>query len=192
MTDKRNTKPRMIVLAVTFCIGVPATYLLFNNDLRQIHWLYSLIIITALSADIVFVRTLILIFKSFKIGKKLADGIKKMLSFIGRKIISAAEKAIGGRLSKGKRFIGGKSERSFVFESRNGRFDKIRKKMPKLPKNATERQRVRYEYISYVYKKEKSIPPYLTPSEVGSRLDPDGSDAPIFENYNGARYDKEQ
>ena len=62
--------------------------------------------------------------------------------------------------------------------------------MPKLSKNANEKEKIRYEYASYVFKKDKDISPALTPNEVEKHLDAAGEDHMIFERYNDARYDR--
>jgi hypothetical protein len=85
----------------------------------------------------------------------------------------------------------GKSERTFVFETHTSGTGQTKRRLPRLTKNASEREKIRYEYICYVFKKDKNISSTLTPNEVGHYLDETGEDHAIFENYNEARYTDE-
>lgn len=102
----------------------------------------------------------------------------------------AAEKFAGNR--SGKVFLDGKEERSFAIETRERKHTKRKKKLPKLGENASEREKARYAYTVFVFRKDKDIPSALTPSEVAVRLDSGGGNEMIFKNYNFARYSEEK
>ena len=190
MSRKAKISPRAqwILLAVCFCAGVPLTYWLSDPHLRKIGWLYALIAVFAIASDVMFFRILFMIMKRKKVVSRIFGGVGRVLRAIGGRISRAAQKTFGRMFTKNKTFIGGVRERRFVMETREKQEKSHRRKMPHLSKNATERERIRYEYISYVFKKDKDVPSHLTPSEVGKRLDPSGEDKHIFDNYNGARY----
>ena len=77
-------------------------------------------------------------------------------------------------------------------ETRERKHRGNRKKLPKLAKDASEREKARHAYTVFVFKKEKDIPSVLTPSEVAVRLDEKGENRDIFINYNFARYSEEE
>ena len=183
-----SQRAQLILLAVSFCIGVPTTYWLTDGELRKIHWLYALIVLIAVISDAAFVRLLLSLLHRKKVFSKAIGAIGRVLKAVGRRVSRVAEKTFGSLFSKNKTFIGGKRERAFVIESHEKQEKTRRRKMPRLPKNATEREKIRYEYVSYVFGKDRDIPSSLTPNEVGARLDPKGEDAELFKLYNGARY----
>ena len=77
-------------------------------------------------------------------------------------------------------------------ETRSAKNQKNKKKMPKLSKNPSKREKARYAYTEFVFKKDKNIAPDLTPSEVAVRLDEKRENEEIFINYNIARYSEEK
>jgi hypothetical protein len=116
-----------------------------------------------------------------------------------RKAFSALFRRIGriagrftGNTRNGKIFVEGKEERSFAVETRDRKNVRQRKKLPRLSKDASEREKARHAYTVFVFKREKDVPSVLTPSEVAVRLDEKGENRDIFTNYNYARYSEEK
>jgi len=186
--SKLSMRARYVILAVSFCAGVPLSYLLFDAELRKINWLYALVAVAAVAFDVVFFKMLISIMRHKKVMSKLFGKVGRALKILGKKIGAVASKTIGSLFSKNKTFISGTMERRFVIETRESAEKRRHKKLPKLQKDATEREKIRYRYASYVFERERDIDATLTPSEVGDHLDPAGNDKEIFESYNGARY----
>ena len=77
-------------------------------------------------------------------------------------------------------------------ETRDRKNVRQRKKLPRLSKDASEREKARHAYTVFVFKREKDVPSVLTPSEVAVRLDEKGENRDIFINYNFARYSEEE
>ena len=77
-------------------------------------------------------------------------------------------------------------------ETRERKHNRNRRKLPKLARDASDREKARHAYTVFVFNKEKDIPSVLTPSEVAVRIDEKGENADIFHNYNFARYSKEE
>lgn len=185
---KLPIKVHGILLAVYFCLGVPLSYYAISGTARSTAWLYAMNVIFAVTADVLFFRKLFYLMRRHKVVSKVSRALKKALGKLAGKIGAAADRIFGGIRSRGKSFIGGKRERRFIFTDGDGTVKHRRRKMPRLPKNATEREKKRYAYVAYVFKKDKDIPSHLTPNEVGARLDPTGGDRGVFDDYNGARY----
>ena len=193
---KRNLKKFLrsswfekILLAVYLILGAYFTSLAMDDELWRKYMLHIFITILAIVFDVLFFR---LAHKSLKrkVLPVLKQGIRKAFSSVFRRIGKLTRK-ISSKNRNGKIFVEGKDERSFAFERRNGKTEKNKKKMPKLSKNPSEREKARYAYTAFVFKKDKNISPVLTPNEVAVRLDGKGESSEVFINYNIARYSED-
>ena len=117
-------------------------------------------------------------------------GLGKIFAAAFRRIARIVER-VSDTIHKDKNLVEGRSERSFVFETHSADTGRSKRKLPRLGKNATERERIRHEYAVYVFRKDKNISCALTPNEVEARLDETGEDHMIFAKYNEARYEEE-
>ena len=194
---KRNLKAMLrapwfekILFAVYLLLGAYFTNLALDDKLWQRYTLHIMITALALFFDILFFRLTHRILKR-KVIPTIRQGIRKASSFVFRRIKNLARK-VSSQTRNGKIFVEGTEERHFVMEKRNVKNIGKKKKMPKLSKNPTARERARYEYTAFVFKKDKNIPSVLTPSEVAVFLDEKGENREIFENYNVARYSEEK
>lgn len=178
-----------ILLTIYLILGAYFTDLALNDELWRKYTLHICITIAAIVFDVLFFRLAHKILKR-KVLPAIRQGIRKAASSVFRRIAKLTGK-ISPKNSNGKIFVEGKEERSFSFEIRNAKTAKNKKKMPKLPKNPTERERARYAYTAFVFKKDKNISPVFTPSEVAVRLDEKGENSEIFTNYNFARYSED-
>ena len=178
-----------LLLAVYLLVGAYFTNLAFNRELWNQYTLHTVITVLAVFFDIQAIRSLRKILKR-KAIPMIKQGIAKAFSSVFRRITRITRKT-SFKERKGKVFIEGKEERTFAFERRSSKNSKSKKKMPKLSKNPSERERARYAYTEFVFKKDKDIPSVLTPSEVAVRLDEKGENKEIFINYNIARYSEE-
>ncbi|MBE6665398.1 MAG: hypothetical protein E7603_04120 [Ruminococcaceae bacterium] len=177
------------LLAVYLLLGAYFTNLAFDRELWHRYTLHIFITILAVFFDVLAFQLLRKILKR-KAIPMLKQGIAKAFSSVFRRIAK-----ITGRTSlkerDGKIFVEGSEERSFAIERRSAKNSKSKKKMPKLSKNPSEREKARYAYTEFVFKKDKNISSVLTPSEVAVRLDEKGENREIFINYNIARYSDE-
>ena len=179
-----------MLLAVYLLIGAYFTNLAFDRELWRQYTLHIAITVLAVFFDVLALRLIRKILKR-KAIPLLRQGISKVFSSVFRHISKITGKfSVGER--NGKIFINGKEERSFAMETRNPRTQKNKKKMPKLSKNPSEREKARYAYTEFVFRKDKNIPPDLTPNEVAVRLDEKRENEEIFMNYNIARYSEEK
>ena len=185
---KRTLTRQRIWLAVWFAVGFLLTYTLSFSQLQQYKLLFMLLFFAAAAADLVFLIALHRLLKRTWYPR-LAAQIKKMTSAIARKLGTLAKKLVGRDGTKV--FLDGKHERKFVFEVYGNKTQKTSRKMPKLAKNASEKEKIRHAYVAYVFRKNKNIPSVLTPNEVERELDATAEEHPIFENYNAARYAQE-
>ena len=189
---KIRSSPLMekILFAVCAVFGAYFTNLALDEKLLERPILHILILLCAAFFDICLLR---LIHKMLK--RKVLPAVKNT----ARKAFSALFRRIGkiarnftGNNRNGKIFVEGKEERSFAVETRDRKNVKQRKKLPRLSKDASEREKARHAYTVFVFKREKDIPSVLTPSEVAVRLDEKGENRDIFINYNFARYSEEE
>ncbi len=187
MKKKHGVLFRKLLLAFCFIFGGAATFYLSVDRLREKPLLYTGIAICAIVLDLLFFRTLFSLMREKEIPNVFA-GLGRLFSVVFRGVARIVER-VSDTVHRQKTLVEGKTERTFVFETREGGESRNRRKLPRLPKNAGERERIRHEYAVYVFKRDKNIPAHLTPSEVERRLDETGEDHMIFERYNGARYD---
>lgn len=178
-----------ILLAVYLVAGAYFTSLALDDELWRQYTLHIFITVLAIVFDILFIRLSHKVLKR-KVLPAIKAGIRKAASSVFRRI-SGLTKKISSKNKNGKIFVEGTEQRSFAFEIRNAKTAKNKKKMPKLPKNPTEREKARYAYTAFVFKKDKNISSVLTPSEVAVRLDEKGENSEIFINYNIARYSED-
>ena len=176
-------------LSVCLLAGAYFTNLAFDRELWKQYTLHIVITLIAAFFDISALRLLCKILKR-KAVPMLRQGLSKAFSSVFRRIARLTRK-FSSAGQNGKIFVEGKEERSFAIEIRNAKTVKSKKKMPKLSKNPTEREKARYAYTAFVFKKDKNISPVLTPSEVAVRLDENGENGEIFSNYNFARYSED-
>ena len=194
---KRNLKAMLrapwfekILFAAYLLLGAYFTNLALDDTLWKRYTLHITITVLAIFFDVLFFRLAYRILKR-KVIPSIRQGIRKASSFISRRIRNLSGK-LSSRTRNGKIFVEGTEERRFVMEKRNVKNSGKKKKMPKLSKNPTARERARYEYTAFVFKKDKNIPSVLTPSEVAVFLDEKGENREIFTNYNVARYSEEE
>lgn len=187
---KLSPRAEKIVCAVSLLIGLLLTWASLQKQLQKFYLLHMVVFVLAAAADIVFFRLLYVILKR-KALPFLSEKIKTAFSFVFRNILRLAGKVTEKYRPKDKIFIAGENERSFAIEINTNKVAKSRKKLPKLAKDASERERIRYEYTCFVFKRDKNISSVLTPNEVALRLDENGENRAIFENYNEARYFEE-
>ena len=171
-------------------LGAYFTDLALDETLWNRPTLHILIFFCALFFDIFLFRLMHKMLKR-KAIPALKNTVRKAFSALYKRIASLT-KNFSGRSHNGKIFVEGKDERSFAMESRERKHNRNRKKLPKLAKDAGEREKARHAYTVFVFKKEKDIPSVLTPSEVAVRLDEKGENRDIFINYNFARYSEEE
>lgn len=187
---KLSPKTENILCAIFFTIGFALTFLSLQKEFQKYYLLHMIIFIIAMASDILFFRLLYVILKR-KALPFLTEKVKNAFSFVFRHIFRFANKIGEKYRPKDKIFIAGENERSFAFEINTAKTIKNRKKLPKLAKDASEREKIRYEYTCFVFKHDKNIPSVLTPNEVALKLDANGDNKEIFENYNEARYSVE-
>ncbi len=179
-----------ILFAVCAVLGAYFTNLALDERLLERPTLHILILLCAAFFDICLLR---IIHKMLK--RRVIPAVKNT----ARKAFSALFRRIGriagrftGNIRNGKIFVEGKEERSFAVETRDRKNVRQRKKLPRLSKDASEREKARHAYTVFVFKREKDVPSVLTPSEVAVRLDEKGENRDIFTNYNYARYSEEK
>lgn|GEM_PF-1480537 len=179
-----------IWLAVLLLASAYFTSLALDDELWRKPTLHICVFLLAAVFDTVFLRLLhkVLKRKAIPAAKR---GVKRFFSSVARGLSRLAGR-IAPASRGGKIFLKGEDERSFAWESAQHREAQVRKKLPRLPKNASEREKARHAYTVFVFKRDKNIPAVLTPSEVACRLDAGGENSEIFENYNIARYSEEE
>ena len=189
---KIKTSPiaEKILFAVLLVLGAYFTDLTLDETLWKRPTLHILIFVCALFFDICLFRLMHKMLKR-KAIPVLKNTMRKAFSALYKRIAHLT-KNFSGHSHGGKIFVNGKEERSFAMEAHGRRHIKNRKKLPKLAKDASEREKARHAYTVFVFKKEKDIPSVLTPSEVAVRLDREGENRDIFINYNYARYSEEE
>lgn len=175
-----------LLLVFYLLVGAYFTNLALDRELWRQYTLHIFITVLAVFFDVLAFRLLRNILKR-KAIPMLKQGIAKAFSSVFRRLSK-----ITGRTSLkergGKIFVEGAEERSFAIERKSAKNSKSKKRMPKLSKNPSEREKARYAYTEFVFKKDKNIPSVLTPSEVAVYLDKNGENRDIFTNYNIARY----
>ncbi|MBR5187606.1 MAG: hypothetical protein IKW18_03955 [Clostridia bacterium] len=179
-----------LLLAVYLLVGAYFTNLAFDRELWKQYTLHIFITILAVFFDGLAFRLIRKILKR-KAIPMLKQGIAKAVSSVFRRF-GKIKGIFFAKERNGKFFVNGKEERSFVMETRSAKNQKNKKKMPKLSKNPSKREKARYAYTEFVFKKDKNIAPDLTPSEVAVRLDEKRENEEIFINYNIARYSEEK
>ena len=189
---KIKTSPiaEKILFAVLLVLGAYFTDLALDETLWKRPTLHILIFVCALFFDICLFRLMHKMLKR-KAIPVLKNTMRKAFSALYKRIAHLT-KNFSGHSHGGKIFVNGKEERSFAMEAHGRRHIKNRKKLPKLAKDASEREKARHAYTVFVFKKEKDVPSVLTPSEVAVRLDREGENRDIFINYNYARYSEEE
>ena len=188
---KISSKLKKFLLAVYFVLGGTFTFELTVERVRENQNLYDIMTVLAIVFDVLFFKTFFSLFKE-KALPTIMTAVGKVFYAVFRRIGKLVER-VSDALSpnKDKTFMDGKSERTFVFETHTGGAGRTARKLPKLPKDATDRQKIRHEYTCYVFKKDKNISSALTPNEVALRLDENGEDRELFERYHEARYTEE-
>lgn len=182
-------RAKKILLPISFVIAFGLSFVLSFERLREMKLCFMLLFFAAVAADILFLMLLNALLKR-TLYPKIKSGFSRMAGALTRRMRHLAAK-VTGRVSDGSKvFLEGKNERSFVFEIYERKQHKIHRKLPKLSKNADEKEKIRYEYAAYVFRKDKDISPMLTPNEVEKQLDETGEDHMIFKRYNDARYDR--
>ena len=179
-----------LLLAAYLLVGAYFTNLAFDRELWKQYTLHIFITLLALFFDGLAFRLIRKILKR-KAIPMLRQGLAKAVSSVFRRF-GKIKGIFFAQERNGKIFVNGKEERSFALETRSTKNSKSKKKMPKLPKNPSEREKARYAYTEFVFKKDKNIAPDLTPSEVAIRLDEKRENEEIFINYNIARYSEEK
>ena len=188
---KPSERLQKLLLAVYFVLGGTFTFYLTVERIREDQNLYAIVTVLAIVFDVLFFKTLFSLLNRRAIPK-MAASIGKAFSAIFRRIGHLVERVSDAfSPNKDKSFMEGKNERTFVFETHASGLGQTKRKLPKLAKNASDREKIRYEYTCYVFKKDKNISSALTPNEVGHYLDETGEDHAVFENYNEARYTDE-
>ncbi|MBQ9748399.1 MAG: hypothetical protein IJV98_06410 [Clostridia bacterium] len=176
-----------LLLAAYFVFGGTFTFYLTVDRVRDDPYLYAGCAAAAIALDTLFFKNLFSLMHRRELPN-VFSGLGKLFSAVFRGVARLAER-ISDAVHKEKTIVEGKSERTFVFETHTGGAERRRRRLPKLARDANERERIRYEYTVYVFKRDKNIPASLTPNEVERRLDETGEDHAVFERYNGARYD---
>ena len=189
---KIKTSPiaEKILFAVLLVLGAYFTDLALDETLWKRPTLHILLFVCALFFDICLFRLMHKMLKR-KAIPVLKNTMRKAFSALYKRIAHLT-KNFSGHSHGGKIFVNGKEERSFAMEAHGRRHIKNRKILPKLAKEASEREKARHAYTVFVFKKEKDVPSVLTPSEVAVRLDREGENRDIFINYNYARYSEEE
>ena len=180
-------KLQKILLLFYFYFGAFFTFELTVERVKENQFLYAVVFILAVLFDLLFFVTALLLLKKGK-KKDHFGRLKRFVLLCAKKAGEIVQKLGRRSVSQDKTFIKGKSERAFVFEVQTTRTKQSSRKLPKLPKNASERQKIRYEYVCFVFERDKNVSSSLTPSEVGRYLDVTGEHGEIFVNYNAARY----
>lgn len=186
---KLSYRTKKILLPISFAIAFGLSFALSFERLREMKLFFMLLFFAAVAADIFFLMLLNGVLKR-TLYPKIKSGFSRMAGALARRMYRLAAKVTGRTSDGSKVFLEGKNERAFVFEFYEGKQHKTHRKLPKLPKNADEKEKIRYEYAAYVFRKDKDISPALTPNEVEKQLDIAGDDHRIFERYNDARYDR--
>ena len=187
---KNSPIAEKILFAVFLVLGAYFTDLALDETLWKRPTLHIFIFACALFFDICLFRLMHKMLKR-KAIPALKNTVRKAFSALYKRIASLT-KNFSGHSQNGKIFVEGKDERSFAMETHERKHNRNRKKLPKLAKDAGEREKARHAYTVFVFKKEKDIPSVLTPSEVAVRLDEKGENRDIFINYNFARYSEEE
>ena len=187
---KLSPKTENILCVVFFAIGAVLTFLSLQQEFQKYYLLHMIVFFLAMAMDFCFLYLLYRILKR-KALPLFAEKTKRAFSFLFRRLFRFASKIGEKYRPKDKIFIAGESERSFAIQIRTSKNARSRKKLPRLAKDAGEREKIRYEYTCFVFKHDKNIPSVLTPNEVALRLDTNGENRELFENYNEARYSDE-
>ncbi len=187
---KQSKTFQKLLLAVWFVLGGTCTFELGVDRIQENKNLYAIMTILAVVFDFLFFKTLFSLAKE-RAFPMLAKTAGKTLAFLFRGLAKLAEKVSDTFSREHKTFMEGKNERSFVFEMHHKQAEGEKRKLPKLGKDASEREKIRHAYASYVFRKNKNVSSALTPNEVARELDRDGEDREIFEMYNEARYTEE-
>ncbi|MBQ3490842.1 MAG: hypothetical protein IJA86_09655 [Clostridia bacterium] len=185
----RHPWTEKILAVIYLLLGAYFTNMALDKELWRQYTVHIAITVLAIVFDILFCRLAHKILKR-KALPAFRQGVRKVFSSVFRHI-SKIKKHFSAKERNGKIFVEGKEERSFVIESRSAKTHKNKKKMPKISKNPSEREKARYAYTAFVFKKDKDISSVLTPNEVSVRLDEKGENSEIFSNYNIARYSEE-
>ena len=189
---KLSLRWNRFLLAVCFVLGGTFTFELSVERVQADKYLYAVMTVLAIVFDALFFKILFFLLNRRAIPKALTT-ISRVFSSVFRYIGRIVERVSDAfSPNKDKAFMDGKSERTFVFETYTSGSGQMKRKLPKLSKNASEREKIRYTYTCYVFKKDKNISAALTPNEVEDYLDETGEDHEIFENYNEARYTDEK
>lgn len=175
-------------LAVDLVAGAYLTSLALDQELWKRPTLHIFIFLSALCFDVCFCRLAHRMLRR-KAIPAFKSAARRAFSSVFRRIARIADRLIVRR--DGKVFLEGKQERRFAVETRVAKQVRHRKKLPRLSADADERAKARHAYTVFVFKKDKDIPSVLTPTEVAARLDANGENAEIFQNYNVARYSEE-
>ncbi len=188
---KLSPKAQKIRLAVYAVLGAIFTFALSLEFVQKHKLLQAMVFMFAAAFVFLFLRIV------WHIGRKeekrsFFAGVKKIVSVFLRRVGALLDRVGLLPTSQDKVFLEGKNERKFFVEIRTGGGGQTHRKAPKLPKNASDRQKIRYEYASYVFKRDKNVSASLTPSEVGEKLYREGDDASLIPRYNEARYTEEK
>ncbi len=186
---KKQPHPRLerFLLAVWFVLGGSATFYLTVDRIRENRELYALVAIAAFLFDGLFFKT----FFSLIRQKELPEVFKlagNALFVLLRAVGKLSERISDTVHRSEKHLVDGKHERSFVFETHEKNERIRRRKLPKLPKNADEKAKIRHAYTAFVFEKDRDIPSHLTPHEVEARIDPKHDRKELFSAYDAARY----
>ena len=179
-----------ILFVVCALLGAYFTNLALDERFLERPTLHILILLCAAFFDICFLRIIHKMLKR-RVIPAVKNTARKAFSALFRRIGRIA-RSLTGNTRNGKIFVEGKEERSFAVETRDRKNVRQRKKLPRLSKDANEREKARHAYTVFVFKREKDVPSVLTPSEVAVRLDEKGENRDIFTNYNYARYSEEK
>ena len=179
-----------ILLALLLLAGAFFTDLSLDGELWKKPAVHIPVLLAAVALDVLFFLLLRKVLRR-RVIPALRDTVRKAFSSLYRRIARITRK-FSHKSRSGKIFVDGKEERSFTVEVRERKSAKIRKRLPKLSKDASEREKARHSYTVFVFKRDRDIPSVLTPSEVAVRLDEKGENRDIFINYNFARYSKEE
>ena len=179
-----------ILFAVCLVLGAYFTDLALDERFLERPTLHILILLCAAFFDICLLRIIHKMLKR-RVIPAVKNTARKAFSALFRRIGRIA-RSFTGNNRNGKIFVEGKEERSFAVETRDRKNVRQRKKLPRLSKDASEREKARHAYTVFVFKREKDVPSVLTPSEVAVRLDEKGENRDIFTNYNYARYSEEK
>ncbi len=182
-----SAKLQKFLLAVWFVLGGTCTFELTVERVREHTNLYAVMTLLAIVFDVLFFKCLFSLFGN-KVLHQTSSVVGRFFAVIFRGIGKLCEKVSDAFAPKNRDFLEGKSERYFVFETRENRDSAAKRKLPKLAKDASEKEKIRHAYASYVFRKNKNISASLTPSEVREELCISEEDGPIFDAYNAVRY----